>query len=197
MRVIAGELKGKKLFSIKGKTLRPTSDKVREAIFDILQDRLKGKRVLDLFAGTGALGIEALSRGAEKGVFVENNRHSLSVLRRNIEECRLKAKAEILACEVSAGIRILKSRGEAFELVFMDPPYSRGLVKETLQALGPSTLISSEALIIVEHSRREDLLPFPPFQIIDSRRYGSTCVSFLQRKDSPQKSGENVNKECP
>lgn len=197
MRVIAGELKGKKLFSIKGKALRPTSDKVREAIFDILQDRLKGKRVLDLFAGTGALGIEALSRGAEKGVFVENNRHSLSVLRRNIEECRLKAKAEILACEVSAGIKILKSRGEAFELVFMDPPYSRGLVKETLQALGPSTLISSEALIIVEHSRREDLLPFPPFQIIDSRRYGSTCVSFLQRKDSPQKSGENVNKECP
>lgn len=180
MRVIAGELKGKKLFSIKGLSLRPTSDRVREAIFNILQARVKGKKVLDLFAGTGALGIEALSRGAKKVVFVENNRRILLALKRNIKECRLEEKAEVLPCEIKKGIKILKARGEVFDLIFMDPPYGRGLVKETLKELEGSTLIGPKTLIIVEHSLQEELPNSFSWRIEDRRKYGLTCISFLQ-----------------
>lgn len=161
-------------------SLRPTSDRVREAIFDILQDRITGKKVLDLFAGTGALGIEALSRGAEKAIFVENNQRSLAALRRNIEECRLEEKTEILACEVKAGIKILKGRGEVFDLIFIDPPYARGMAKETLRALDQSPLLSEETIIVVEHSLQEDLPLSPSLQMVDSRKYGSTQITFWQ-----------------
>ncbi len=180
MRVIAGDLKGKKLFSVKGLSLRPTSDRVKEAIFDILQDKVVGKRVLDLFAGTGALGIEALSRGAEKAIFVEHNPHVLAALRRNIAECRLEKKTEILACDVFKGIKILASRGEVYDLIFIDPPYGRGLVKETLKNLSQTSLVASDGLIIAEHSSKEDLLIPLPWELVAHRHYGGTELSFWQ-----------------
>ncbi len=178
MRVIAGELKGKKLFSVKGLRLRPTSDRVKEAIFDILQDKVAGKKVLDLFAGTGALGIEALSRGAEKAIFVEHSPHVLAALRRNIAECRLEKKTEVLACDVFKGIKILASRGEVCDLIFIDPPYGRGLVEETLKNLSQSGLVPPDGLIIAEHSLKEDLLIPHPWKLIAHRHYGATGISF-------------------
>lgn len=178
MRIIAGELKGKKLFSVKGMRLRPTADRVREAIFDILQERVQGKKVLDLFAGTGALGIEALSRGAERAIFVEYNHHILAALRRNIKECHLEEKSEILPCDVSKAIRILAWRREVFDLIFIDPPYARGLVKETLKDLSQSALLSPRGLIITEHSLKEDLSTNIPWELIDRRHYGLTSISF-------------------
>jgi len=178
LRVIAGELKGKKLFSVKGMRLRPTSDRVREAIFDILQERVPGKKVLDLFAGTGALGIEALSRGAEKAIFIEHNSHILTALRRNIKECGLEEKSEVLPCDVWQGLRILAVRGEAFDLIFIDPPYAQGLVKKTLKELSQRGLVAPQGLIIAEHSLKEDLsVPFP-WELIDRRQYGITNISF-------------------
>lgn len=178
MRVIAGELKGKRLFSVKGLRLRPTSDRVREAIFNILQERVKAKKVLDLFAGTGALGIEALSRGAEKAIFVEHNSHILTALQRNIKECRLKKKSEVLPCDVYKGIRILASRGEVFDLIFIDPPYGRGLVNPTLKDLSQNSLVSPQGLIIAEHSLKENLSTPIPWELIDRRQYGTTSISF-------------------
>lgn len=178
MRIIAGELKGRRLFSVKGLRLRPTSDRVREAIFDILQERIKGRKVLDLFAGTGALGIEALSRGAEKAIFVEHNAHILTALRRNIKECRLEKKSEILAGDVYKGIRILASRGETFDLIFIDPPYARGLIKPTLKDLSQNSLVSPQGLVIAEHSLKEDVSIPIPWELIDRRQYGTTSISF-------------------
>jgi 16S rRNA (guanine966-N2)-methyltransferase len=180
LRVISGKLKGRKLFTLKGMGLRPTSDRVKESIFDILQKSLPGKVVLDLFAGTGAMGIEALSRGAKRAVFVEGSRRSLRVLYKNLDACRLQEQAEVLAREVQAGIKILSVRGEIFDLIFLDPPYGKGLAREALQALSGRSILTSEALIVAEHSPAEDLDDIASLERIDQRRYGSTLVSFFR-----------------
>ena len=180
MRIISGKLKGKKLYSVKGMDLRPTSDRVKEAIFDILQDCFRGQNVLDLFAGTGALGIEALSRGARKAVFIEESRQSLNALRRNIEECHLKEHAEVLPREMKAGIRILQGRGESFHLIFLDPPYGKGLAGVTLKVLAQSSIIAPGALIVAEHSLTDSLESIASLQMVDERKYGRTRVSFFR-----------------
>ena len=182
MRVISGKLKGKKLFTLKGMDLRPTSDRVKEAIFDILQNSIQGKRVLDLFAGTGALGIEALSRGAKGAVFVEGSPQSLAVLYKNLDACRLREQAEVLSREAQRGIEILSERGETFDLIFLDPPYGKGLACKALQALPGRSILAPEALIVAEHSPAEALEAIPSLERIDQRRYGSTLVSFFRRQ---------------
>ena len=180
MRVVSGKLKSKKLCSVKGLDIRPTSDRVKEAIFDILQDCFRGQNVLDLFAGTGALGIEALSRGARKAVFIEESRQSLNALRRNIEECRLKEQAEVWPREVQAGIRILQGRGESFELIFLDPPYGKELAGITLRSLAQSSIVAPGALIVAEHSLTDSLGSIEFLQMVDERKYGRTRVSFFR-----------------
>jgi 16S rRNA (guanine966-N2)-methyltransferase len=180
LRVISGKCKGKKLFALEGLSLRPTSDRVREAIFDLLQKFPAGEKVLDLFAGTGALGIEALSRGAQRAVFIEGSTRSCTVLRGNIEACRLTRQAEIVAREVQKGVKILEERGDSFDLIFLDPPYGKGLAYRTLQALSRSCLVGPETLIVAEHSPDEDLAFVPPLARIDRRKYRGTEVSFFR-----------------
>ena len=180
MRVISGTLKGKKLFSVRGQSVRPTSDRVKEAIFDILQDRFRGQKVLDLFAGTGALGIEALSRGATAGVFVEESPRSLVALRRNIESCRLQDRTEVLVKEVRAGLRVLEEKGERFGLILLDPPYGKGLAGSTLEALSRRSILDIEGLVVAEHSVSEALPSLPSLERVDERRYGDTQVSFFR-----------------
>ena len=181
MRVISGNLKGRRLSSLKGQKLRPTSDRVKEAIFDILQDQIRGQKVLDLFAGTGALGIEALSRGAKWAVFVEESTRSLSALRRNLEECRLEDRAEVLGREARAAIKILEARGDSFELIFLDPPYGKGLARRALETLSRSSIVTPHTLVVAEHSLSEKLDFIPSWQRVDERRYGSTQVSFFMK----------------
>jgi 16S rRNA (guanine966-N2)-methyltransferase len=178
LRVISGRLKGKKIFAPKGYDLRPTSDRVKEAIFDILQDSVRDKVVLDLFAGTGALGIEALSRGAKRVVFVEATARSLAVLHRNIEACRLQEESEVLALDVAAGIKALSRKGEAFDLIFLDPPYGKGLARMTVRALSGGEVLAPGARIVAEHSPAEDL-DSVPLERVDRRKYGSTLISFF------------------
>ncbi len=182
MRVISGKLKGKKLFSIRGLSLRPTSDRVRESIFDILQGQIAGGKVLDLFAGTGALGIEALSRGADSAVFVEKSSHSLGALQRNLAECRLQEFSSVLSKEVTDGIRFLEGRGEIFDLIFLDPPYGKGLTRKALESLAQSLIVTRKTLMVAEHSPAEDLEGIPRLEIVDRRKYGGTRISFLRRK---------------
>ena len=180
MRVISGKLKGRKLFTLKGMDLRPTSDRVKEAIFDILQGCLEGRKVLDLFAGTGALAIEALSRGAERAVLVEESSRARAILHQNLEACRLREQAEVLSLEVQAGIRILERRGETFEVIFLDPPYGKGLARKALQALSRGSILAPEAIIVAEHSPDEELDRTVSLERIDQRKYGSTRVSFFR-----------------
>ena len=180
MRVISGKLRGKRLFSPKGLNLRPTSDRVKEAIFNILQDQFQGQNVLDLFAGTGALGIECLSRGARRAVFVEESPRSLSALRRNIEECRLKEQAEVLGRKVLPALKILEARGEAFGIIFLDPPYDKGEARRVLEALSRSSILTPGTLVVAEHSLTEEIDPIPFLQRIDLRKYGRTRISFFR-----------------
>jgi 16S rRNA (guanine(966)-N(2))-methyltransferase RsmD len=182
LRVISGKCKGKKLFALKGLSLRPTSDRVKEAVFDILQKFPPGKNVLDLFAGTGALGIEALSRGAQRAVFVEGSVRSGAVLRRNIEACRLSGQAEVISKEVQAGLKALEEREDSFDLIFLDPPYGKGLAYRALGNLSQSRILSVNALIVAEHSPDEDLSSISSLERIDRRKYGGTEVSFFRWK---------------
>ena len=173
---------------MKGLKLRPTSDRVKEAIFDILQDHIAGQQVLDLFAGTGALGIEALSRGARRAVFVEESPRSLTALRKNVEECKIKDQAQVLAREALAGIKILEAKGESFQLIFMDPPYGKGLAHKTLKILAKSSIVSPDTLIIAEHAPMDDIFSIPHLQRVDARKYGGTLVSFFRLEKEPRNS---------
>ena len=177
MRVIAGRFGGRRLQAPKGSaTTRPTSDRVREAIFSMLGD-LRGARVLDLFAGTGALGIEALSRGAERAVFVERDAAALAALRANLRALELSEdQAEVRRGEALAALRSARAGAETYDLVLIDPPYRRAgeMGGELSPALAP--LLSEQARVVVECDRRA-LLELP-WEIERQRRYGDTTITI-------------------
>ena len=180
LRIISGDLKGRKLLSVRGKRVRPTSDRLRESIFNILSSQVQKAVVLDLFAGTGALGLEALSRGAKSVVFVEQSRSALSVIEQNILSCSLKSRASIFRCNIAKDLNRIGSAGQSFNLVFMDPPYNKELIKPALVNLHRHRLLENKTRLIVEHTALE---PIPKdlavFETVDQRRYGKTVVSFL------------------
>ena len=179
MRIIGGRLRGRKLQTFKGSDVRPTADRVREALFNILGSKFKNANVLDLFAGTGALGIEALSRGARTAVFVDNSAHSLDVLRKNLDRCALQHCTQTIRWDIERSLACLKGYPMAFDLVFMDPPYNRGLVPTTLQHLMDSECLASEAFLAAEHEAGMKPEPPPLFACADQRRYGRTALSFF------------------
>ena len=176
MRIISGALKGRKLARPKGPGVRPTTDRVREALFQILESSYgvewQGSSVLDLFAGSGALGIEALSRGADHAVFVEQHRQAAALAARNIEQCGLIGRAELLKTDV---FRLLKS-GKAFQapyrpfsVIFADPPYGKGISSRLLDAVSQRACsLQKGALFVVEESRKTGL----------ERRFKGGCVSL-------------------
>jgi len=195
VRIIGGRFRGRRLAVVRG-GMRPTADRVREAIFNILGPGLEGVRVLDLFAGTGALGIEALSRGARQAVFVENNSTSLQVLQKNLASCDLVAASQVLTLPVIRALKQMAAQEQRFELIFLDPPYGQGLAAQTLELLAQSSLITPEAQIVVEHGLRDPL----PEQIcsltqVDQRRYGDILISFYQsiRASDPSQAGNKEN----
>lgn len=181
MRVTGGKLKGRVLRAPRGRRTRPTREKVREAIFDILANIGPFSRVLDLFAGSGALGIEALSRGAKEAVFVEKSKGGLQSLRRNLEELGLKDKSHILPFDVKKALRILEREGVLFDLILLDPPYGRGLVSPTLQEIRKRRLLEEDGIIVVEHAPAEEVLPPESLSRLLSRRYSDTSVTILHK----------------
>ncbi len=160
--------------------LRPTSDRVKESIFNILQDRVEERIVLDLFAGTGSLGIEALSRGAKRAVFVEKGKQALRLIQRNVVQLGLEGRTEILPTDVNRAIGILKQRGECFDLILMDPPYRMGLIQNTFMKLNSHPIYHGSSILVIEHDRREAL---PRDQggwyLVRQRRIGDTVISLL------------------
>jgi 16S rRNA (guanine966-N2)-methyltransferase len=190
VRVIAGALKGRRLAPVQGR-IRPTSAKVREAVFNILGPGVVGVRVLDLFAGTGALGIEALSRGATRALFVEEHPGALKVLRRNLEDLGLLDRITVWALPVAAALKKLAGRGERFGLVFLDPPYGGGAAAAALRALADLNLLAPGAQVVVEHSRRESL-PEVGGQLapLGVRRYGDTQVAFYLKEEPAEQEHE-------
>lgn len=180
MRIIAGDLKGKKLFSIKGRTTRPTSDRLRESIFNILSNRFKAAFVLDLFAGTGALGIEAISRGALYSYFIDSKTEAISVIRKNIKDCKLEDKSDVIQWDIKKSLRCMEALTSKMDLVFMDPPYNNNLIEPTLLNLQLSGCMQKGACIVIEHSSKETIPgSLKEFSIIDQRKYRNTLLSIL------------------
>jgi len=180
LRIIAGDLKGRKLRSVHGSKTRPTANRTREAIFNMLASQIPGARVLDLFAGTGALGIEALSRKADAAVFIDNGQDSISVLQSNLESLTLERQTTVIRWNPVKNLNCLKSLSIAFDLVFMDPPYLKNMIEPTLRNLHISQSLVSGTRVIVEHSHREPVLAGQlPFEIADQRKYGKTLVTIL------------------
>ncbi len=177
MRVIAGRLRGRRLAAPPGRGTRPTSDRVREALFSMLGD-VRGASALDLFAGTGALGIEALSRGAARATFVERDREALRALRANLHALGLAGPdAEVRAGDALAALRTARARGETYDLVFLDPPYARaGGLADTLAQLLPGVLAGAGARVVAESDRRAPLrIGRSPAR---ERRYGDTLIAI-------------------
>lgn len=185
MRIIGGTHRGRALASVgKGDAaahLRPTTDRVRESLFNVLAggygDPVTGARVLDLFAGTGALGLEALSRGAECVCFVEDGRKAQKILSENIALLRAGAKAKVLRRDAR---RLGDNPGAAYDLIFLDPPYGKSLGEAAIQAALAGSWVAPEALIVWEENTPLDV-PIG-LRLIEARKYGDTTISFLENK---------------
>lgn len=149
MRVIAGSARHTTLKTVPGENTRPTTDRIKETLFNILQFELADTRFLDLFSGSGAIGIEALSRGAARAVFVENNREAVACIGQNLKATHLEGKAQVFGCDVLSAIAKLRSE-KSFDFIFMDPPYKEELERETLEALGESGLVGENTVLIIE-----------------------------------------------
>jgi 16S rRNA (guanine966-N2)-methyltransferase len=181
LRIISGNLKGRKLFSPKGVRIRPTADRLRESIFSILSARVADSVVLDLFAGTGALGIEALSRGASFAFFIDNDKEALSIIKKNTEICGLNDRIKIAGLNIERTLIDLRRETPCVNLVFMDPPYNKNLIRPTLINLSGNRILEKEALLVIEHDILETIPEdLPGYNIEDQRRYGKTLVSFIK-----------------
>jgi 16S rRNA (guanine966-N2)-methyltransferase len=190
LRIIGGRVKGRRLQSpamskTKGanQPIRPTADRAREALFSIIGREIEGAKVLDLYAGTGALGLEALSRGADRVVFVDNNASALQIIRKNIELCGFYDQTAIFKQDLSKGLSLLTKdlSGETFQVVFVDPPYWKGLSDFMLKELAKSSLLVSQPLIVIEEDARAELPDaVENLTLIDRRRYGETGFWFYR-----------------
>lgn len=180
MRVISGTLRGKRLAALKGDQVRPTPDRVKEALFSILHSRLEsfsGLTILDLFSGSGALAIEALSRGAARSYLVEKSTLAANTIHKNLENCHLLDKAVIVNKEVSQYIKECNTC--IFDLVFLDPPYGLGLAEKTLNELGQGHLLRPGATICAETGAGESLPEkIGVLELFDQRSYGSVMIHF-------------------
>lgn len=180
MRIISGACRSRKLYSPPGMATRPTADRVRESIFNILAPQVSGRRVLDLFAGTGAMGLEALSRGADTAVFIDLSASALNIITRNIAACRMEERSRAIRWDIAKNLTCLSSREAAFDLVFMDPPYDQGLIHRALSHLIRQRILENGALIVIEHAASEPVPgDFAELSLTDRRKYGKTLVSFL------------------
>ncbi len=187
MRVIAGIYRSRILKSLKGLALRPTSDRLRETLFNVLAPNIAGSRFVDLFAGTGAIGIEALSRGAAEVVFIENHAPAVTLIRRNLESLGINTGATVLAVDALRGLAMLAARknsgAPAFDHVFLDPPYAATEdYSRVLEFLGSADLLAPGGIIIAEHRRNFDLPEEPGalkrFRVL---KQSDAALSFYRR----------------
>ena len=182
MRVIAGLAKGRRVKAPKGRALRPTADRVKEALFNILPHDLSGYRVLDLFAGTGNLSLEALSRGAAQAMLVDESRGARRTIEENLNALGFGERSQVWTVPVIRALRMLGRKGERFDLIFLDPPYDKHLVEPTLRAIAKEALLRHTGTVIAEHSVREKV----------QASYGA-----IAQKDQRRRSEERrVGKKC-
>jgi 16S rRNA (guanine966-N2)-methyltransferase len=181
MRIIGGEARGRPVRLPGGCRIRPTADRVKKSLFDILHP-VTGKSFLDLFAGTGNVGLESLSRGAHFAVFVERDVRLIEAIRKNLAQLGFCMRAEVVAADAFRGLGRLVQRKERFDIIFADPPYDEGLAIETLKWFEKGDLLGEGGVVVLQHSMRETLegLQIRAMAVTDQRRYGDTMLTFFQ-----------------
>lgn len=183
MRVISGVAKGKKLKSPKGK-IRPLSDQAKEALFNILQNKVIDCYFLDLFAGTGSVGIEALSRGATLSIFVELDKKAVQVIRENLQNCGFTDRAEVYALDVIRAIKILKRKQAKFDIIFMGAPYGSPNLEKTLHELSDGALLKGKGIVVAEHRKQHRLEEsYGSLKKLRDARYGETVLTFYESRN--------------
>lgn len=180
MRIITGSAKGIKLSAPRGLMTRPTADRVKESVFNILGDIVMEARVLDIFAGTGNLGLEALSRGASSAVFVDSNLDSIAAIKENARRTKLLGQAEIFKNDVIRAFDKFVEMGRTFDLIFCDPPYNKGFVQRVLKKIENDTILEPRGILVIEHSKHEEITnSWDTLQLRRVEQYGETLISFL------------------
>ena len=180
MRVISGKSRGSKLFSLEGENTRPTLDRVKESLFNIIQDKIQDNVVLDLFSGSGALGIEALSRGANKVVFSDNSLDAINIIIKNLKKTKLEENAEVINEDFKRVLYKLKDK--KFDLIFLDPPYKTEYAIDALKIIVDENILKDDGIIVLETDRKEEILEEIEkinINILDIRKYGRVILIFL------------------
>ncbi len=188
MRIIAGKVRGLTLATPKDLRVRPTADRVKESVFNILGPAVQQAKVLDLFAGSGNLGLECFSRGAAFVTFVDNSRESLALVKKNIAKCRAEERCRTVLASSQKAVERFHRQGERFDLVFCDPPYNQGHVAAVLAALGQHSFLAEAGCLILERSAHEELPELAaPLVLVREVKYGETIVDFI--KNFPKEKG--------
>ena len=183
MRVISGSARGLKLKAPEGMNTRPTLDRIKESLFNMIAADMYDCRFLDLFSGSGAMGIESLSRGGQNAVFVDNNKESIDVIKQNINGAKVSDRAEVMSCDVTSAISKLAQKGKTFDVIFMDPPYDKGLVELSLQAIVKNNILSKDGYIIAEQSTEEEIPEIAGLKVTRVKEYRITRMTFLPYAD--------------
>lgn len=185
MRIISGTARGTKLFTLEGLDTRPTLDRVKEPLFNIINFDLEDAVVLDLFAGSGALGLEAISRGAKKVFLCEKNRNAANIVEKNIEKTKFQDQAILIRNDFEKAISFIEQLNEKIDVVFIDPPYKTDLIKKSLEKILNSDILNDDFIIIAETDEPERILKdinILNINVFDTRKYGRVSLIFLNRK---------------
>lgn len=182
MRIIAGSCRGRTILAPKGLDTRPTLDRVKESLFGIIQFQLYGKRVLDMFAGSGSLGLEALSRGASYAVFNDNSHEAVKIIKANVEKLGFADKSAVLSLDYKQAVRSAAVCGKGFDIVFLDPPYRAGVMEGALNELCIKGVLNSGAMVVAEHDAHIPPVDTGTLELYDRRIYRDTALSFFRRE---------------
>lgn len=180
MRIISGKARGTKLYTLEGMNTRPTLDRVKESIFNIIQNEIEGTKVLDLFAGSGAIGLECLSRGAEKAILCDKSKEAIAIIQKNIEKTHMQEKAQTFNVDFETCLEKIKN--QKFDIIYIDPPYATDYIAKSLKKIIDYNIVNKESLIIIEtddEQRIEKEIENIEVKIVDKRKYGRATIIFL------------------
>ena len=179
MRVIAGKYKGRTLFSPKDASVRPTTDRIKENVFNLVQGRIVGSAFLDLFGGSGAMSVEALSRGAARTVTVDASRDSIDLIKRNFQKMGVGREGAIL--ELTYDVALKRLVGERFDLIYLDPPFRAPYIADIFERIAEANLLQDGGVVVYEHATEIAFSPASEWRVIDTRKYGSVTIEILER----------------
>ncbi len=186
VRVISGSARGLKLNTPGDDRVRPTTDRVKESMFNIVQDWVYDSQVLDLFAGSGALGIEALSRGASQAVFCDNSLDSIKIIKSNIEKAKVVDRSQIVSGDFKRCLRDMEAKNQSFGMIFVDPPYYKGLFEEVLDTIRSCKILKKDGIVIVEHDAKRPIGQVEGLEVYKEKKYGITMLTFYCLEDDDE-----------